>query len=591
MSTSEEENMNIRSFYGCIAILALAALSACSRTTTVASTAIPHLQKQGTATQLIVDGKPFLMLAAELRNSSGSSLEYLKPIWPKLVAMHVNTVLTAVYWELLEPKEGQFDFTLVDGAIQAARDNNLRLIFLWFGSWKNGVSSYPPAWVKSDQNRFPRVQDKDGRGLETLSTLGTANRDADSRAFAALMRHIKEVDTRHTVVMMQVENEVGVLGDSRDRCDAANKAFEGPVPKELLDYIASHKDTLHPDLSQAWVAAGSKTSGTWEEVFGKAAYTDELFMAWNYAGYVGRVAAAGKAEYPLPMYVNTWCSMPAPDRGPGTYPSGGPEPQVGNIWKVGAPAIDIRGPDLYSPNQPDWIKWYRANDTDNPLFIPETDSTRGAYHLFYALGQHDAMGYAPFAIDELLYSTASGTKMEPADLPLARSYATAMQLAPLILEYQGKGKMAGVVVSADDPPQKIPLGDYVLEVSYARSRRPPAPPPATPAASAPAVPVPPPTPVPAPPGTVPAGAIFVSVGPDEYIVAGSGPVTVTFSPNTPGAPIAGVLSIEEGTFVDGRWAPGRRLNGDETSQGKFVRIGGGGIPNGSIQRVKLYRYH
>src|ERR1019366_9270954 len=265
----EEENMNIRSFYGCIAILALAALSAlsaCSRTTTVASTAIPHVQKQGTATQLIVDGKPFLMLAAELRNSSGSSLDYLKPIWPKLVAMHINTVLTAVYWELLEPKEGQFDFTLVDGAIQAARDNNLRLIFLWFGSWKNGVSSYPPARVKSDQNRFPRVQDKDGRGLETLSTLSTANRDADSRAFAALMRHI---------------NEVGVLGDWRDRCEAANKAFAGPVPKELLDYIASHKDTLHPDLSQAWEATGSKTSGTWEEVFGKAAYTDELFMAWN----------------------------------------------------------------------------------------------------------------------------------------------------------------------------------------------------------------------------------------------------------------------------------------------------------------------
>ena len=573
-----------RSVYSLLAVLWLAAAPARAQTTTVASASIPYLQKQGTATQLIVDGKPFLMLAGELRNSSGSSLDYLKPIWPKLVAMHINTVLTAVYWELLEPKEGQFDFTLVDGAIQAARDNHLRLIFLWFGSWKNGVSSYPPAWVKTDQNRFPRVQDKNGNGIETLSTVSTANRDADSRAFAALMRHIKQVDTGHTVIMMQVENEVGVLGDSRDRCAAANKAFDGPVPKELLDYIAIHKDSMHPDLSKAWEAAGSRMSGTWEAVFGKAAYTDEIFMAWNYASYVGHVAAAGKAEYPLPMYVNTWCSMPGPGRGPGTYPSGGPEPQVGNIWKVGAPAIDIRGPDLYSPNQPDWIKWYRANDTDNPLFIPETDSTRGAYHLFYAFGQHDAMGYAPFAIDELLYSPASGTKTEPADLPLAGSYATATQLAPLILEYQGKGKMAGVVVSADDPPQKIPLGDYVLEVSYARSRRPPA----TPAALAPAAPDSPPTP--APPGPVPAGAIFISVGPDEYIVAGNGPVTVTFSPYTTGAPISGVLSIEEGGFVNGRWAPGRRLNGDETSQGKSVRIGGGGIPNGGIQRVKLYRY-
>jgi hypothetical protein len=558
--------MKMRSFYGLLATLWLAAALVHAQTSGGASAAIPHLQKQGTATQLIVDGKPFLMLAGELRNSSGSSLEYLKPIWPKLAAMHLNTVLTAVYWELLEPKEGQFDFTLVDGAIQEAQRNNLRLVFLWFGSWKNGVSSYPPAWVKTNQNRFPRVQDKDRKGLETLSTLSAANRDADSRALAALMRHIKQVDTRHTVIMMQVENEVGVLGDSRDRCEAANQAFAGSVPKELLDYIASHKDTLHADLRKAWEAAGSKTSGTWEQVFGESAYTDEIFMAWNYASYVGRVAAAGKAEYPLPMYVNTWCSMPAPGRGPGTYPSGGPEPQVGNIWKFGAPAIDIRAPDLYSPNQPDWIKWYRANDTDNPLFIPETDSTRGAYHLFYALGQHDAMGYAPFAIDELLYSANPQTM--PADLPLAKSYATAAQLAPVILEYQGKGKMAGIVVSADDPPQKIPLGDYVLTVTYSRSGRPATPPPAS----------------------TPAGAIFISVAPDEYIVAGSGPATVTFAPNTPGPPIAGVLSIEEGSYVNGRWVPGRRLNGDETSQGEFVRIGGNGIPNGSIQRVKLYRY-
>ena len=267
--------------------------------------------------------------------------------------------------------------------------------------------------------------------------------------------------------------------------------------------------------------------------------------------------------------------MPSPDRGPGTYPSGGPEPQVGNIWKLAAPAIDIRGPDLYSPNQPDWIKWYRANDTDNPLFIPETDSTRGAYHLFYALGQHDAMGYAPFAIDELLSSGNQPTKPEPANLPLAKSYATAAQLAPLILEYQGKGKMAGVVVSADDPQQKIELGDYVLTVSYPRSSRPAAMP----------------APAPAPSGPPPAGAIFISVGPDEYVIAGSGQATVTFSPNTAGPPIAGVLSIEEGSFVNGRWTPGRRLNGDETSQGKFVRIGASGIPNGAIQRVKLYRYH
>jgi hypothetical protein len=204
------------------------------------------------------------------------------------------------------------------------------------------------------------------------------------------------------------------------------------------------------------------------------------------------------------------------------------------------------------------------------------------------------MGYAPFAIDEILYSPPFKPQTEPADLPLARSYATATQLAPVILEYQGKGKMAGIVVSADEPPQKIALGEYNLEVSYARSRRPPPPPPpATPAAGTPAVAAPPPPPVPAPtlPAPVPVGIIVISTGPDEYTIAGSGTATVTFSPNTPGDPIAGVLSIEEGTFANGKWVPGRRLNGDETSQGQFVRIGGNGIPNGSIQRVKLYRYH
>ena len=568
--------IQMRSFQGAIAILSLAALAACSRSSSGASAAIPHLRKQGTATQLMVDGKPFLMLAGELRNSSSSSSEFLKPIWPRLVAMHLNTVLSAVQWETLEPQEGQFDFAFVDRQIQDAQTYNLRLVFLWFGSWKNGVSSYIPAWVKTNQERFPRVQDKDGKGIETLSPLNPTNRDADARAFAALMRHIKEVDTYHRVVMMQVENEVGVLGDSRDRSEAANQAFAAPVPKELLDYIGSHKDTLHPLLRKAWEEAGSKTSGTWEEVFGKAAYTDEIFMAWNYSSYVGQVAAAGKAEYPLPMYVNTWCSMPAPDRGPGTYPSGGPEPQVQNIWKVGAPAIDIRSPDLYSPNFPVWVEWYRESYApDDPLFIPETDGTTGAYHVFYALGQHDAMGFTPFAIDELGLVPPSPTATEPADLPLARSYATLVQLAPVILENQGKGKMAGVVVVADEPPQKITLGDYVLEVSYARNRRPPAP------AS---------TPPPAPASPAHAGALFIALGPDEYLAAGSGPVSVTFSPNTPGAPTAGILSIDEGTYVDGRWVPGRRLNGDENGQGKFLRLGGGNSRNGSIQRVKLYRY-
>jgi beta-galactosidase GanA len=172
---------------------------------------IAHLREQGNATQLIVDGKPFLVLGGELGNSSTSSLDYMKPFWPKLVKLNLNTILAPVYWDLIEPEEGKFDFTLVDGLIQDARHYNLRLVLLWFASWKNSMSCYAPVWVKTSQERFPRAQDKNGKGMEILSAFSSKNRDADARAFAALMRHIREVDKKkHTVIMVQVENEVGM---------------------------------------------------------------------------------------------------------------------------------------------------------------------------------------------------------------------------------------------------------------------------------------------------------------------------------------------------------------------------------------------
>ena len=599
----------MRVICGLVCVFALAAIPAGAQAAAGAAGDIPHLRKQGTATQMMVDGKPFLMLAGELRNSTTSSLEFMKPVWPKLVALHLNTVLAAVYWELLEPKPGQFDFTLVDAQIRAAETHNLRLVFLWFASWKNGASSYPPMWVKANVDRFPRAQRIDGKSTDTLSVFSEANLTADSRAFAALMRHIRQVDSRRRVIMIQVENEVGLLGDSRDRSEAANQAFAAPVPKELLDYMTGHRDTLYPEFRKAWEAAGARTSGTWEQVFGKAPYTDEIFMAWNYARYVGRVASAGKAEYPVPMYVNTWCSMG--DRPPGTYPSGGPLPHVADVWKVGAPAIDFRSPDLHSLNFSDWVNWYH-HTPDFPLFIPEAFHATGHYNIFYVMGQHDGIGFSPFAIDELFFTLEPGimeelerrfspnvvddliftgpsrTRLALADLPLARSYATIAQLTPLILENQGKGKMRGAVVIADEPPQEIPLGEYVLTVGYARSRRDPMPA----AKGAPGAPAP----APAPTRLADrAGVLFIAVGPDEYVAASSGPVNIRFSANPASnsqrAPIAGIASIEEGAFVDGRWVPGRRLNGDESDSDKSVRLGGGVIPNGKIQRIKLFRYH
>ncbi len=357
-----------------------------------------------------MDGKPFLALAAELHNSSASSLEYMKPLWPKLVASHLNTVLATVSWELIEPQEGKFDFSLVDGLLQDARANDLHLVLLWFGSWKNGKSSYQPLWVKTDQARFPLACDSDGKSLPIMTTFSDANRDADAHAFAMLMRHLREVDgEKHTVLMIQVENEVGTLGDSRDRCPAANEAFAKPVPKDLMDYLVQHKDTLAPELLKGWTAHGCKTSGTWTEVFGlgkpasvqlygpdltdkkKDVYwrqlnwaSDEFFMAWRYSMYVNQVAAAGKAEYDIPMYVNTWLQQQGCPR-PGEYPSGGPTPQVHDIWRFGAPAIDILSPDLYIEQFAETCTRYTRNG--NPLFIPESKAgAQGAAQAIYAFG-------------------------------------------------------------------------------------------------------------------------------------------------------------------------------------------------------------
>jgi beta-galactosidase GanA len=178
---------------------------------------------------LIVDGKPFLALAGELGNNTATSLENMQPIWQRLVAGNLNCVLAAVSWAQVEPEEGHFEFALVDGLIQEARRNDLKLVFLWFGSWKNGLSSYAPYWVKKDLQRFPRIRIQGGKSIELLSTFGDASRDADARAYRALMRHIKEVDGReHTVLMMQVENEVGVLRDSRDRSEPAEQGVCRP---------------------------------------------------------------------------------------------------------------------------------------------------------------------------------------------------------------------------------------------------------------------------------------------------------------------------------------------------------------------------
>ena len=526
-----------------LAVLAVCVAAAPAWAQDAGQTGLPHLEKRGAATQLIVDGQPFLMLSGELHNSSASSLEYMKPIWPELQALGLNTVVTPLSWELVEPQEGRYDYALVDGLIEQARQAHQRIVFLWLATWKNGVSSYAPVWVKQNTKRFPRVVER-GAEVETLSTLGDATLAADERAYVALMEHIKKVDgSQHTVVMMQLENEVGVLGDTRDHSEAANRAFAAAAPAELMAYLAAHSDDLDPQLKAVWQANGAKTSGTWAEVFGDTPRGDEIFMAWHYAQFVRGVARAGKAKYDIPMYVNTWLASDLAT--PGEYPSGGPEPWVVDVWKAAGAGIDFYSPDLYATNFEEWSRRYHR--AGNPLYMPETCGlAAGAANVFYALGEEAGMGFSPFAIESEVSETD----------PLGESYHLLASLTPLILEHQSAGDIHGFVLNADHPSADFTMNGYTLHVTGLNSRD----------------------------SSAVGFGLIMATGPNEFLGAGKG-FHVTFTPRQ--AAQAGIAAIDEGKFEDGKWIPGRRLNGDENEGGKAWRFD---ASEERIEKIALYRY-
>ncbi len=532
-----------------------------------ADSQLPRLDRAGGATQLWVDGRPFLIQGGELSNSSGEP-DYLRPSWPKLKALNLNTVIAPVYWDVIEPAEAKFDFATVDGLVTDARANQMRLVLLWFGSWKNSMSCYVPSWVKKDTARFPRARDSQGQALEILTPFSELSRNTDARAFAALMRHLRETDgALHTVILVQVENEIGMIPEARDRCSAADTAFGGPVPTELMDYLTKRQDTLSPELRDRWAAHGHRSSGTWKEVFGEGSATSELFMAWYFGRYVETVAEAGRREYALPLYANA--ALIRPGFQPGQYPSAGPLPHLIDIWRAAAPSLDFISPDIYFPNFAEWADRYARNG--NPLFIPEAlRSTEAAVNNLYAFGACGGFGFSPFGIESM---------QEPASGLLRASNDLIRQLTPLIVANQGKETMISLLAPPADQskPHEIPFGDLVLNVTYERLESPGLADGVINEAgdhSSTRVPL-------------PAGAIVIQLGQDDLLIGGIG-VTVTFSSPTPGDPRIGILDCAEGRYEDGQWHHQRWLNGDQTHQGRHVRLEPGHF---ALQRVRLYRYH
>ena len=495
-----------------------------------AISAIPALRTQGTATQLVVDGQPLVLLAGELHNSSSSSLDYMNDkVWPVLDKLNMNSVIASISWELVEPEEGKYDFALVDGIIEGARAHNKRLVFIWFATWKNGDGTYIPAWVKTNPERFPRCQHVAGRPTTQLCALAEENLKADARAFAAVMKHIREVDSRnHTVVTMQIENEAGVKPVARDHHPLAEAAFAQAVPAELMQYLAKHKEELLSSTREIWGRSNNRESGTWSEIFGQDA--DEVFSAWTIGGYIGKVAAAGKAEYPIPMYANAWL-VQSPGQKAGQYPSGGPVAKMMDVWRAAAPAIDFLAPDIYLDDFKAICDEY--NVAGNPLFIPEarTDPDAGR-RACYAIGERHAICFAPFGIDSIEQERENQKK---GAAELRDTYAMLGQLMPLITAHQGKPTMRGFMQYGEEKQHTFEIGDFKAEIDHnnrdAKAR---------------------------------GAGLVIAITPDTFVMAGSN-YNIRFGGGRAKPGSTGWLSIEEGVFKDGQWVPGRRLNGDEAS--------------------------
>jgi len=486
---------------------------------------LPQLRNEGKITRLYVDGKPFIMVAGELHNSSSSNLTYLAPIFPKLKEMRLNTVIASISWEQFEPQEGKFDYSLIDGIMSQARENNLKICILWFASWKNGLSTYPPLWVKKDSKRFFKMKQNNGSASEVISPFCKEAQLADAKAFVQLMKRIKETDKEHTVVMMQPENEVGAFQDM-DYNKQALDLFNSQVPETLILYLQKNANNLSPEMKGVWQKNGSKTKGTWSEIFAdEMKSAQNFFMTWQYASYINEIARLGKKELNLPMYVNAWLVQNSTDL-PGTYPNGGPVSRVLDIYKAIAPDIDFCAPDIYAPNYKEILSMYHRSD--NPLFIPESITDQARF--FYAYAEHDAICFSPFGIEDAYINLA-----------YRQAISVINELMPYIIKYQGTGKMRGFMRTKNSTVDTLKFSEDRVYVEYNK-------------------------------WDSTGYGLVIQTAPDEYIVAGI-TARLKFGKKDPTKNIR-LGHVFEGKFEGEKWVTTRMLNGDETWQHDCVLVTG-----------------
>ncbi len=480
---------------------------------------------------LLVDGKPFLILGGQAHNSSGWP-GMMPRVWKAVEYMHANTLEVPIYWEQIEPQQGKFDFSVVDVLLSQARAHHTHLVLLWFATWKNGSNHYMPEWMKREAAKYPNITGKSGKSIDSPSPQIQATLDADTKAFASVMRHLKVADPQHTVIMVQVENESGSWDSVRDYSPTAEKLIAGPVPAELLK----------PEILAALNHPGA-TGNTWREVFGKDA--DEYFHAWSIARFVGKVAAAGKAAYALPMYTNAALRDPLTNPSADNYESGGPTDNVIPIWKAAAPALNVVAPDIYLDGSERVLKVIELyNRKDNALFVPEAGLMDDNSKYLYSVIAGGGIGFSPFGIDDN-GRNESDRQMEERLSSFANDYAVFEPMMRELAAWSFGGKIKAVVEREGHGQQIIDLGAWQAVVTFVSG-----------AGMRPK------------PNAVPNGKLMiVQLAENKFIAIGAN-CHITFHPAGNNAAKAWqYLRVEEGSFNNGTFNPLRILNGDETDWG------------------------